>query len=154
MEADLDAPDGMGFFGIVQIRVVPRADVSGSTTMISSPRMGTVLETEGRNRVQQWHAPSISFAGLADLLDQVAPLSLPVIDMTGWKGRYEMVLEVSLNELPGTQPAMKNARVDLEAAVLKAFNDGLRKLGLQLERREGPVETFVVDHVERAPAGN
>jgi uncharacterized protein (TIGR03435 family) len=74
--------------------------------------------------------------------------------MTGWKGRYEMVLEVSLNELPGTQPAMKNARVDLEAAVLKAFNDGLRKLGLQLERREGPVETFVVDHVERAPAGN
>lgn len=149
MAAAPDAPDGMGFFGIVQIRVVPRADAGGPTTMISSPSMGTVLETEGRNRIQQWHAPSISFAGLADLLDQVAPLSLPVIDMTGLKRRYEMILEVSLNDLPGPRSATQNARLDLEAAVLKGFNDGLRKLGLQLERREGPVETFVVDHVEK-----
>jgi uncharacterized protein (TIGR03435 family) len=42
----------------------------------------------------------------------------------------------------------------MEDAVLRRFNDGLRKLGLQLERRKGPLETLIVDRVEKMPTGN
>jgi uncharacterized protein (TIGR03435 family) len=163
--ADPDAPTGItGFFGAVQTRTTPNADGIGYTTTISNPRMGTVRQTDGPNRIQRWEAPSISFAGLADLLDNVTPLSSPVIDMTGLKGRYQVVLEVSLNDLSGARPApagtggdpttIENARIDIEEAVLKGFNGGLRKLGLQLERRKGPLETLVVDHVEKTPTVN
>lgn len=37
---------------------------------------------------------------------------------------------------------------------MKALNDGLRKLGLQLEHCKGTVESLVVDYVEKAPSGN
>ena len=115
--ADSDAPsDALGFFGDVRTRITPNPDGNGSTTTIANPRMGTVLEAEGRNRTQQWHAPSISLAGLADLLDRVAPLSLPIVDMTALKGRYELILEVSLNRV--------NPAVDTESRILDAFNEG------------------------------
>ncbi len=144
--ADRDAPSALDFFGDVQTRTTPNPDGVGSTTRIANPRMGTVLETEGRNRSQQWHAPSISLAGLADLLDKVAPLSLPVIDMTALKGRYELILEVSLKPV--------NPAGDMEAGILDAFNEGLGRLGLRLERGTAPIETLVVDRAEKAPTGN
>lgn len=46
------------------------------------------------------------------------------------------------------------AGTEMEEAILNAFNDGLRKLGLKLERRKGPIEVLVVDRVERSPTGN
>ena len=163
--SDPDASPGeITVYGDVQTRTVPNTDCSGYTTTISNPRMGTVRETDGPNRIQRWEAPSISFEGMANLLDRVAPLSSPVLDMTGLRGRYQVVLEVSMNDLLGTRPAMtgadgdptamENARIDMEETVLKAFNDGLQKLGLKLERRKGPVETLVVDRAEKTPTGN
>jgi uncharacterized protein (TIGR03435 family) len=140
------APDAqaesLDFYGTVQTRTVSNA------TAISNPRMGTVLETDGPGRIQQWHAPSISMEGLADLLDKAAPLSLPIVDRTGMKGRYQLVLQVSLNGLSRGQPG------DMEATILRAFNDGLRRLGLQLERLVASVETLIVDRVEKVPAAN
>jgi uncharacterized protein (TIGR03435 family) len=144
---DPDAPsDALGFFGDVQTRTTPNPDGVGSTTRIANPRMGTVLETEGRNRTQQWHAPSISFEGLADLLDKVAPVPLPVINMTGLQGRYELILEVAPHRIT---PAG-----DMHAEVLDAFNEGLLRLGLRLERRTAPIEMLVVDHAEKAPTAS
>jgi uncharacterized protein (TIGR03435 family) len=160
------APGAIELFAGVQTRTteIPNADGAGYTAMMSNPRMGTVRETDGPNRVQRWEAPSIALDGLADLLDRMMPSPSEVIDMTGLKGRYQLVLEVSLNDLAGLRPAMtsasddptarESALMDMEVVVLKSFNDGLRKLGLQLERRKEPVETIVVDHVEKTPAGN
>jgi uncharacterized protein (TIGR03435 family) len=145
--ADSDTPSGaLGFFGDIRTRTIPNPNGNGSTTTIANPRMGTVLEAEGRNRTQQWHAPSISLAGLADLLDRVAPLSLPIIDMTALKGRYELILEVSLDRV--------NPAVDMESHILDAFNEGLRRLGLRLERRTAPIETLVVDNALKLPTVN
>jgi uncharacterized protein (TIGR03435 family) len=156
---DADRPAGkITVYGDIQIRT---ASNDGDTTTISNPRMGTVRESEGPKGIQRWEAPSISLEGLADLLDKVAPLSSPVIDMTGLKGRYQLTLEVSLNDAIGARPAVQgdpaereNARMDMEERLLKSFNNGLRPLGLQLEHRKGPVDTLVVDHVERAPTEN
>ncbi len=39
-------------------------------------------------------------------------------------------------------------------AQLIAVREGLQKLGLTLEPRKGPVETIVVDHIERTPTEN
>ena len=101
---DPDTPPSLdGFYGNIQSRTIPNANGGDSVTMISNPRMGTVRQTGDPYRVQRWEASNISFAGLADLLDHVAPLSLPVIDMTGLKGRYQLVLEVSLRDLPGAR---------------------------------------------------
>jgi uncharacterized protein (TIGR03435 family) len=106
------------------------------------------------DRLQRWEAPSITFEGLADLLDRVTPFfSSPVIDMTRLKGRYRLVLEVFLNDTL-TGAGGDRTALEMEDAVLKAFNDGLRKLGLHLERRKGPVESVVVDHVEKTPVEN
>jgi uncharacterized protein (TIGR03435 family) len=151
---DLDAPSTFdGFYGTVQTRTIPGADGSGSVTTMSNPRMGTVRQTGNPYRGQRWEAPDISFAGFADLVDNVAPfLSLPVIDMTGIGGRYNLTLEVSLKDL--REPAGPGNAGDMEEIVLSAFNNGLLKLGLRLERRKGPLETVVVDRVEKTPTEN
>jgi uncharacterized protein (TIGR03435 family) len=84
--------------------------------------------------------------------------------MTELMGRYQLVLEVSLRDLPGARrrisgvggepPAVDNPMADMGATVLKGFNDGLLKLGLRLEPRKGPIEILVIDHVEKTPTEN
>jgi uncharacterized protein (TIGR03435 family) len=39
-------------------------------------------------------------------------------------------------------------------AELNAVQDGLKKLGLQLEPRKGPVSTVIIDHLEKTPTAN
>jgi uncharacterized protein (TIGR03435 family) len=90
-----------------------------------------IVETSpGSNHPQRWEAFSISARGLADLLDTALPLDSPV---TGLKGRYRLVLEVTLDNLPGF-----GAPLEMENTLLARFNEGLRNLGLQLDRRKGP----------------
>jgi uncharacterized protein (TIGR03435 family) len=138
-----------GYYGETQSRTIAGPD--GPAALIANPRMGTVLETGDPVRVQRWEAPSISMAGLSDLLDQVTPLPAPVVDMTGASGRYQLILEVSMAELRAPRPPGFDPQVDIEQAVLRCFNDGLQKLGLRLERRKGRVESLVVDRVAKDP---
>jgi uncharacterized protein (TIGR03435 family) len=147
--AEIDPSAGTtDFYGEVQTNTAPNVDGKGSTTTISNPRMGTVRETGDPKRILRWEAPNTSLSGLADLLDNVAPLSSPIIDMTGLDGRYHVTLKVSSGSFIGVDPA------DMESLTLKAFNDGLQKIGLKLESRKGSIETIVVDHVEKTPTEN
>jgi uncharacterized protein (TIGR03435 family) len=161
---DADAPRSLDtFFGNTRSRTIPNEE-GGESVTITNPRMGVVRQTGDPHQVQRWEAPSISFAGLADLLDKVAPLSTPVVDMTGLKGRYQLALEVSLRDLLGARRTVSNTGVappsadspmaDMEETVLRGFNEGLLKLGLRLEHRKGPLEILVVDHVEKTPTAN
>jgi uncharacterized protein (TIGR03435 family) len=146
---DTDAITGTtDFYGELQSNTAPSVDGKGSTTTISNPRMGTVRETGDPRQVLRWDAPSTSLGGLADLLDNVAPLSAPIIDMTGLGGRYRIILQVSSRSYIGVDPA------DMESLTLKAFNDGLQKLGLKLESRKGSLQVVAVDSVERKPTDN
>jgi uncharacterized protein (TIGR03435 family) len=52
---------------------------------------------------------------------------------------------------PGGDPASNPA---ITAAQVSEFQHTLQKLGLTLERRQAPVETIVVDHVEKTPTEN
>jgi len=140
--ADEDAEDDpIGFYGAVRDRA------EGSATIISSPLIGRVKQTDAGDHLHlRWEADGITCKGGAELLDKVAPLSVPIVDMTRRPGRYQFALSVAMpDRLPPDE---------LESAVVRAFNTGLRKLGLQLERRRGTVSSLVVDQVERVPTGN
>jgi len=154
-----DSPTMGGFFGSVQ--TITMINGQSSVTIISNPQMGVVREMGDPFQMQRWEASNISLEGLADLLDKVAPFSSPVVDTTGVKGRFQMVLEVSLRDArPGmvsvtSSPSTGDDQgTELEETVLKAFNDGLRKLGLKLERRKGTVEVLVVDYIDKNPTEN
>jgi uncharacterized protein (TIGR03435 family) len=93
-----------------------------------------------------WEADSITLEKLAALLDEAAPTPVPIVDMTDRQGAYQLALEVSLHDLGGPE--------EMESSVLRAFNDGLRKLGLLLERRHGAVPTLIVDRLQKTPTEN
>jgi len=111
----------------------------GASDEVRQPEKGDPLRPH-------WESDSITLEKLAGLLDEAAPTPVPIIDVSGRKNRYQLSLEVSLHDLGGPD--------EMEASVLRAFNDGLRKLGLQLERRKGAVPTLIVDRVEKTPAEN
>ncbi len=78
----------------------------------------------------------IIMADLANYISYSTPDGLGVIDKTGLEGMYKVNLSFSTNALEYSDP-------DLQSALQK-------QLGLRLERRNGPVKHFVLDHLERA----
>lgn len=80
-------------------------------------------------------------AGRPDL-----PENLPVLDMTGLKGFYDLKLEWTPESLYGpaeTDPSGPTLRSALQ-----------EQLGLKLETRKAPVDLIVVDHAEKLPTEN
>jgi uncharacterized protein (TIGR03435 family) len=152
-------PYGPGNVGGIQFRsiVVPSSN-GASTNVYQSPSMGFVRRSNTRGPVGTTHyeAPSITFEGVADLAVIAGNgLDRAVLDMTGLKGRYQVDLAVSMADLMAflTGPGPKDA-ASVQGAQRSMVQDGLKKLGLQLESRKVPVETIVVDHLEKTPTQN
>lgn len=124
--------------------------------MMNSPQMGTVRDSSsgGPRNSRRFEASSITLEGMADLLTIAGIGPEPVVDLTGDRGRYRMVLEMSMGELEALRSTATADAADLQNAQLKAARDGLKKLGLQLEQRKAPVEVIVIDHLDKSPAGN
>jgi uncharacterized protein (TIGR03435 family) len=87
-------------------------------------------------------------------LDQLAmflsgPLRTPVVDMTGLKGKYDFVFDVSayvpMERQQGEPPPDP---VSVMQILLP------KQLGLKLEGRKLPIETLVIDHCEKVPVEN
>ena len=72
-------------------------------------------------------------------------MDMPVLDMTGLKGMYEMKLDWAPEPAADSDDAPKGPTL---ADALEA------QLGLKLEHRKAPIETLVVDHAERVPSDN
>jgi uncharacterized protein (TIGR03435 family) len=152
----------------------------GLNMTMTNPQYGTVKISgspqEGRIRLE---ASKVSMAGLADLLTGMT--DRPVVDMTGLAGDYQVALDVSMEALIGglakaqglafgaggpgggrggfgggrggggqTQGQTDGAS-DPSGNVVAASAE---KLGLKLEPRKAPVETIVVDHLEKTPTEN
>jgi uncharacterized protein (TIGR03435 family) len=118
--------------------------------------MGSVRksETASPNFIERYEASSISLDGLADLLTIAGIGPEPVINATGQQGRYQITLELSKAELDALRSSEARAPGDRESALIKAARDGLKKLGLQLERRKAPVEMLVIDNLAKTPSEN
>ncbi len=86
-------------------------------------------------------------------LDQFSTMLLPVlgrtvIDKTGITGRFDIRVEYSRE---GTQASVSEPTDP--TGFPSIFTALQEQLGLKLEPGKGPVESFVIDHIER-PAGN
>jgi uncharacterized protein (TIGR03435 family) len=77
------------------------------------------------------------------------PLRMPVVDMTGLKGRYDFALDFTAYLPPGER-VMKMEFDDSTGIILAAMRG---ELGLELKSRKEMVEVMVIDRVER-PSGN
>ena len=74
----------------------------------------------------------------------------PVVDMTGLTKNYDFTLTF----LPPRPPNFNTENIPPEILNRPSIFDALKQqLGLKLEPQRGPVEYYVIDHVER-PAGN
>lgn len=70
-----------------------------------------------------------------------------VIDKTGLTGRYDFKLEWTPD--PGQMPSSDVAPVESGPTIFTALQE---QLGLKLEAQKGPVDVYVIDHVEKPTA--
>jgi uncharacterized protein (TIGR03435 family) len=86
----------------------------------------------------------------------------PVVDLTELKGTYQVVLDISPDDI---RNAMRSAGVAMPAGAGGAAADtasepgssvlnSVQQLGLKLEARKMPLEMIVIDHLEKLPTEN
>jgi uncharacterized protein (TIGR03435 family) len=133
-------------------------DKDGYPIINTGPDLGATLRrVNGRTRFYQPHGP---VEGLLPMLEMT--LDKPVVDATGLKGTYEIEMHWVGEPLIGGQmrTAMAQARANTGLpsdpgpggpTIQQALRD---QLGLKLELKKGPVETLVVDRVDRVPTEN
>ncbi|SPE40254.1 conserved hypothetical protein [Candidatus Sulfopaludibacter sp. SbA3] len=83
-----------------------------------------------------------SMAQFADLLDGCC--GLPVVDLTGLKGRYDFTLDIS-------SYMVRDQVLDTPGVVSEALQ---KQLGLNIVERKILIEMMVVDHAEKIPIEN
>jgi uncharacterized protein (TIGR03435 family) len=105
---------------------------------------------DGLNRTLDGNG--ITMAALAANLSRtyVSPLGRNVIDRTGLIGAYDVHLKWAIDSLPA--PAGPNTTPPSDVTGPSIFTALQEQLGLKLESGKGPVEVFVIDHVEKPGA--
>ena len=98
---------------------------------------------DGRLRVG---ARAISMQLLADTLPRLGNLGRPVIEDTGLKGVFDFILEWSPHSDNGSFAEQQSpSTIDGPG-----FEEALRaQLGLKLVKKNGPVEGYILDHVDQ-----
>ncbi len=86
-------------------------------------------------------ARNVTMASIANAMPSWGALGRPVVDKTGLTGMWDFAMEFTPE---GSGDAVASAPTFLQA--LK------EQLGLKLESEKGPVDSLVVDHVERPSA--
>ena len=117
-------------FALVLAKDGPKLPVGRPDARVNSGREVTRGHIEGTS----WDTPY-----LAQMLTPFA--GFPVVDQTGLKGHYD----VKLIYAPDT---------DVESTLPSLFTAIRETLGLELRPQKVPVETIVIDHVERVPTEN
>jgi uncharacterized protein (TIGR03435 family) len=161
-------PDGRG----------PDGPGRGGSAEFTSPQYGTIKISgspqEGKIHLE---ASKVNMAGFADLLTGM--MDRPVVDMTGLSGDYQVAIDATPEELiggmiraaglafgpggfggpggpdgrggGGFRPQTDGAASDPSGAMVSS---SVEKLGLKLDARKAPVESIVVDHIEKTPTDN
>ena len=142
------------------VKVKPSGDGRGAT--ISSSRTGNMKMSMGQDGLMHLEASSMSMTTLAETITPF--LDKPVLDETGLKGKYQVALDLSMADMMKVARAsgMMGAGGPIPGAPAETASDpaggsiftAIQQLGLKLESRKDPVETIVVDHIEKTPTGN
>ena len=107
-----------------------------------------------------------TFTYMVELLTSL--VDRPVLDMTDLKGNYQISLDLPMEDLlllarkqaallgidmPGAPPGANPADAASTPGGSAVFT-AMEKLGLKLDARKAPVETIVIDHLEKTPTDN
>jgi uncharacterized protein (TIGR03435 family) len=111
---------------------------------------GVIAVGRGSEGGRRFNATSVNMAYFVRVLTN--ELRKPVIDNTGLAGAYDFTLEFAPEHAP---PAVSNdpGAPPSEPGAASIFTAIQQQLGLKLEAGRGPVQIFVIDHIER-PSGN
>jgi uncharacterized protein (TIGR03435 family) len=127
---------------------------------------GTTRIAAGPDGLMHMEASRVTMAQLADTLSRF--VDRPVVDMTDLKGNYQVKLEISMAEIMKSARAAGLPGAPLPGGPLGAGTPAdaasdpssssifatVQQLGLKLEPRKAPIETIVVDHLEKTPTEN
>jgi uncharacterized protein (TIGR03435 family) len=99
-------------------------------------------------------------AGMVESLSRF--VDRPIVDMTNLPGRYDLTLDVGMEDVINlARAAGMNIPVRAPADAARASEPSsssifaaIRPYGLKLEPRKAPIELLVIDHVERIPTEN
>jgi uncharacterized protein (TIGR03435 family) len=150
--------------GESQVKIKP--DKGGMS--ISTPEIGNMRVNVTANGIIYEFA-NIKMPQLCTALS--AYVDRPVVDRTELKGAYAISLELSQEEvLSMAQKQLPNLGINLPAGALGSSDTGLgpsgigasapigsgmlksiEKIGLKLDPQKAPVETLIIDHIEKIP---
>jgi uncharacterized protein (TIGR03435 family) len=123
----------MGENGVWQIRKGPQ---------------GPIRVSVGQNATTQVEFLRITMPGLAEAL--TPSVDRVVVDATGLKGNYQLQADWSV---PPPPPGPTGPGPSPAPPPFLSF-PSIERAGLKLETRKAPVETIVVDHLEKTPTNN
>jgi len=85
----------------------------------------------------------------------------PVIDMTELKGNYQVVLDISqedirnvMRSVGAAMPAGAGGATDNASEPGSSILTSVQQLGLKLDARKTPLDMIVIDHLEKLPTEN
>jgi uncharacterized protein (TIGR03435 family) len=132
------------------------ASAGGGPTSVSLGRGASF--TYGNNRLE---GRKLTMFQLTDVLARF--LDRPVVDMTGSKGTYDFMMEVTpedyrvmmiRNAIANGMTPPPHAMKLLEDATDSSVFAAIEALGLKLESRKTPLKLLVVDHIEKVATEN
>jgi uncharacterized protein (TIGR03435 family) len=151
----------------------------GRGMVVTGGPEGTMRMSVGENGNMRMEMSRMSMARLVDLLTTF--VGRPVVDMTELSGAYQVALELPMQELMNMARAMAPELAGPGGPIGRGPNPGggagpgatlpsdpsgasdpsgtsifqaVQQLGLRLEPRKAPVETIVVNHLEKTPTEN
>jgi uncharacterized protein (TIGR03435 family) len=96
-------------------------------------------------------------AALGDFLEDLSrELTLPVVDRTGLKGRWDFTLnpEKYVHAFRASMMTDPNRPSEPEARAMLLEQILMGELGLRIERRKEAIEFVVIDHADKTPVEN
>jgi uncharacterized protein (TIGR03435 family) len=138
LKIHIETKESDGYVLLVSANGVKFKELSSSEQLVGTPRgtqiTGRLLRLSGGFRLKQF-ANFLSGPGIA---------GLPVLDQTNLPGTYD--ISFTLNHGPGRGPG---STVSFDPPLTRAVEE---QLGLKLERKKVPMESIVVDRVEKPSA--
>jgi len=160
----IDTPDG-------QVKMKQE----GRGIVVSGAKGGAMRMSVGPNGAMSMELSKVTMAAFADLLTQL--VDRPVVDMTDLKGSYQVSLEIPVEDImniarrmapnlgigpdiggigavAGAPPATGLAGIAASDPSGGKIFQALQQLGLKLDSQKMPIDTVVVDQIEKTPTEN
>jgi uncharacterized protein (TIGR03435 family) len=160
--------------GDTQVRVEANPDGKGAT--VASPQFGQMKVSMGEGGMMRMEFARMSMPALADTLSRFT--DKPVLDMTELSGSYQIALDLSMDDMRNVARAAgmglamaagggmmarprggegDGGRGPADAASTpggSSIFNAIQALGLKMDARKLPIETLVIDHLEKTPTEN